>query len=189
MAESGENNEREQIQINFDPDYYLIKVELLELKSETDELAKEALIGLKSAEVVCDLGCGAGLSAMALGEICDSMKSLQLVDGKPVISNDIVNEFKESGIEVDTHVEQIQQFLKTREKESTDLFFFGAVVNNNLKEDDIQNMSDSLRDKGIVFETNDTFLNKQLMEKYFDKLYKWQKFSLGQDVIWRKKQH
>lgn len=178
-----------QHHVDFDPNLYLLKKEILALESKKDPQAQEALNALDNVQSAIDLGCGSGNSTKALVEICPKLFSIDMVDGKNVISPHTVAEVEEAGVNVETHPNiQIQEYLKEVAPSSKDLIFFGNVLNHDLGPEDIERMSEILHENGIVFETDQTSLNSLEMSKYFEKLYKSRVGIHRGDVIWKKRQ-
>jgi cystathionine beta-lyase/cystathionine gamma-synthase len=180
-----------QHHVDFSPYTYTLKKEILEFKSEADKnpKAKEALHLINNAHTVCDLGCGSGNSSRAIVEMCPELESIYMVDGKSVISDDIVEEISEEGIKVTVKRQtQAQGFLQEAIPESLDMIFWGNVINNDIEAADIQNMSKALKDKGIVFETDQTLLDRGEMMKLFEPLYESHLNRSGlKDIIWKKR--
>lgn len=177
-----------QHHVDFAPTLYLVKKELLEHEASKNPQAKEALDAIENAQAAVDLGCGSGYSTKALSEMCEKLQTVDMVDGKPVISNDIVDELTKKGVDVSTFQStQIHDYLGQTKPNSKDIIFFGGVLNHNLSPEDIEKMSLLLNENGIVFETDQTNLDASEMRKYFDKLYERNMVSRLADVVWRKK--
>lgn len=180
-----------QHHVDFTPYTYTLKKEILEFKAETDKNPKttEALHLINNAHTVCDLGCGSGNSSIAIVKMCPELESIYMVDGKNVISDDIVDAISEEGVEVTAKKSKpAQEFLLEATPESLDMIFWGNVINNDIESVDIENMSKVLKENGIVFETDQTLLDRGEMMKLFEPLYESHLNRSGlKDIIWKKR--
>lgn len=178
-----------QHHIDFDPELYDLKIEILESVAERDPQAKEAFDKITSSTKVADLGTGSGYSSIAISDMCPDLQELAMVDVKDVISTDISSALENKGIKVDRKPNTtIQNYLLHAENGRLDMVFLGNVINHSLKEEDYRNLHRIVADGGIVFETDQTALNRNEMSKFFEVLYERKGAGYTTDTIWKKKQ-